>query len=295
MTIHMIQAKSLLNPVKQPDTWFGLKYNMNLYRGCQHRCIYCDSRSQCYRIDRFDQDILVKANAPELLRSELARKRVKGTIGTGSMNDPYMPLEKKLNLTRRALEIIATFRFPVHVITKSDLVLRDADVLQQIGQIYAAVSFTITTANDDLGKQVEPGAPLPSARFHALQKLAEKGIYAGVTLMPVLPFLQDDPQNIRAIVRRAADSGAQYIIASFGVTLRDRQRAYFYNELDRRFPGVKQQYVRSFGEQYFAPARQMAQLTAVFQEACAQAGVARRIQPFSAPPATQLPLFPPPH
>ena len=295
MTIHMIQAKSLLNPVKQPDTWFGLKYNMNLYRGCQHRCIYCDSRSQCYRIDRFDQDILVKANAPELLRSELARKRVKGTIGTGSMNDPYMPLEKKLNLTRRALEIIATFRFPVHVITKSDLVLRDADVLQQIRQIYAAVSFTITTANDDLGKQVEPGAPLPSARFHALQKLAEKGIYAGVTLMPVLPFLQDDPQNIRAIVRRAADSGAQYIIASFGVTLRDRQRAYFYNELDRRFPGVKQQYVRSFGEQYFAPARQMAQLTAVFQEACAQAGVARRIQPFSAPPATQLPLFPLPH
>ncbi|MCA9991275.1 MAG: radical SAM protein, partial [Anaerolineales bacterium] len=290
MTIHMIQAKSLLNPVKQPDTWFGLKYNMNLYRGCQHRCIYCDSRSQCYRIDRFDQDILVKANAPELLRSELARKRVKGTIGTGSMNDPYMPLEKKLNLTRRALEIIATFRFPVHVITKSDLVLRDADVLQQIGQIYAAVSFTITTANDDLGKQVEPGAPLPSARFHALQKLAEKGIYAGVTLMPVLPFLQDDPQNIRAIVRRAADSGAQYIIASFGVTLRDRQRAYFYNELDRRFPGVKQQYVRSFGEQYFAPARQMAQLTAVFQEACAQAGIARRIQPFTAPPATQLPL-----
>ncbi|MCB8986058.1 MAG: radical SAM protein [Ardenticatenaceae bacterium] len=295
MTIHMIQAKSLLNPVKQPDTWFGLKYNMNLYRGCQHRCIYCDSRSQCYRIDRFDQDILVKANAPELLRSELARKRVKGTIGTGSMNDPYMPLEKKLNLTRRALEIIATFRFPVHVITKSDLVLRDADVLQQIGQIYAAVSFTITTANDDLGKQVEPGAPLPSARFHALQKLAEKGIYAGVTLMPVLPFLQDDPQNIRAIVRRAADSGAQYIIASFGVTLRDRQRAYFYNELDRRFPGVKQQYVRSFGEQYFAPARQMAQLTAVFQEACAQAGIARRIQPFTVPPATQLPLFSPPH
>lgn len=295
MTIHMIQAKSLLNPVKQPDTWFGLKYNMNLYRGCQHRCIYCDSRSQCYRIDRFDQDILVKANAPELLRSELARKRVKGTIGTGSMNDLYMPLEKKLNLTRRALEIIATFRFPVHVITKSDLVLRDTDVLQQIGQIYAAVSFTITTANDDLGKQVEPGAPPPSARFHALEKLAERGIYAGVTLMPVLPFLQDDPQNIRAIVQRAADSGAQYIIASFGVTLRDRQRAYFYNELDRRFPGVKQQYVRSFGEQYFAPARQMAQLTAVFQEACAQAGIARRIQPFSAPPATQLPLFPLPH
>ena len=291
MAVHFIQAKSLLNPVKQPDDWFGLKYSMNLYRGCQHRCIYCDSRSRCYRIDRFDQEVLVKANAPDLLRAELARKRVKGTIGTGSMNDPYMPLEKKLQLTGRALAIIADFRFPVHVITKSDLVLRDADVLQQISQTYAAVSFTITTTDDALGKQVEPGAPPPSARFRALAHLAGRGLYAGVILMPVLPYLQDDAENVRAIVRQAADCGAQYIIASFGVTLRDRQRAYFYAQLDRRFPGVKQQYIRSFGRQYFAPARQIERLTAVFQEACAQLGISRRIQPYAPPQAAQLSLF----
>lgn len=292
MSIYTIQAKSLLNPVRQPDTWFGLKYTMNLYRGCQHRCIYCDSRSACYRIDRFDQDVLVKANAPELLREELARKRTKGTIGTGSMNDPYMPLEKKLYLTGRILPIIADFRFPVHVITKSDLVLRDVDVLQEIGQTYAAVSFTITTAADDLGKQVEPGAPHPSARFRAMAQLAARGIYTGVTMMPVLPFLQDDPQNIRDIVRRTADSGGQYVIASFGVTLRDRQRAYFYAELDRRFPGMKVQYMRHFRDQYFAAARHIERLTAVFKETCAEVGIARRIRPYMPPQATQLSLFP---
>jgi DNA repair photolyase len=157
----------MLSHVKQPDTWFGLKYNMNLYRGCQHQCIYCDSRSECYQIENFS-DILYKENAIELLENELARKRVKGTIGTGSMNDPYMPVEKKLKLTRRALELIARFRFPVHIITKSDLVLRDLDLLQRINEVYTAVSFTITTADDQLAKKLEPGASPPSARFRAM-------------------------------------------------------------------------------------------------------------------------------
>lgn len=291
MAIISIQAKTLLNPVKQPDTWFGLRYNMNLYRGCQHRCIYCDSRSQCYGLDRFDQDVLVKENAPELLQNELARKRIKGTIGTGSMNDPYMPVEKKLALTRRALAIIAGFRFPVHIITKSDLVRRDADLLQQISQTYAAVSFTLTTTDDALAAQVEPGAPRPSARLAAMAELAAQGIYTGVTLMPVLPFLQDNPANIQAIVERAAASGAQYILASLGVTLRDRQRAYFYTELDRRFPGLRRQYEAHVGERYFAPARQHEQLTAVFQEACATFGVEQRIRPFAPPAARQLSLL----
>ncbi|MGD8968839.1 MAG: radical SAM protein, partial [Anaerolineae bacterium] len=139
--IREIQAKVLLSHVKQPDDWFGLKYNMNLYRGCQHRCIYCDSRSACYRVDNFDTEVLIKGNAIELLRRELASKRVKGTIGTGSMNDPYMPLEADVNLTGRALAVIAEFRFPVHVMTKSNLVLRDLETLCRINQVYAAVSF----------------------------------------------------------------------------------------------------------------------------------------------------------
>ncbi len=286
-----IVAKQILNPVKQPDTWFGLKYNMNLYRGCQHRCVYCDSRSQCYGIDRFDQDILVKTNAIELLRDELSRKRVKGTIGTGSMNDPYMPIEKHEKLTQRALEAIAQFRFPVHVLTKSDLVLRDMGLLQQISQVYTAVSFTITTADDELGKKIEPGAPTPSARLKAITQLAEKGIYTGVLMMPVLPFLQDNEENIRTLVKRAADSGAHYILASFGVTLRDRQRAYFYRELDKRFPGVSQQYMRLYGGNYFAPVQNYEQLKAVFKEACAAVDMARRIQPYDKKEAQQLSLF----
>ena len=264
---------------------------MNLYRGCQHRCIYCDSRSQCYGIDRFDQDVLVKTNAIDLLRDELSRKRVKGTIGTGSMNDPYMPIEKHEKLTQRALEAIALFRFPVHVLTKSDLVLRDMAIIQQISQTYAAVSFTITTADDELGKKMEPGAPKPSARLKAIEQLAAKGIYTGVLMMPVLPFLQDNEDNIRTLVKRAADSGAQYILASFGVTLRDRQRVYFYQELDKRFPGVSQQYMKAFGGDYFAPVQNYENLKAAFKEACAEVGMARRIEPYNKKEAKQLSLF----
>ena len=283
-----IEARQILSPVKQPDTWFGLKYSMNLYRGCQHRCIYCDSRSQCYGIDRFDEDVLVKTNAIDLLKDELSRKRKKGTIGTGSMNDPYMPVEKHEKLTQRALQTIAQFRFPVHVLTKSDLVLRDIDLLQQISQVYTAVSFTITTTDDDLGKQVELGAPKPSARLKAIEQLAGRGIYTGVLMMPLLPYLQDSESNIRNLVNRAADSGAQYILASFGVTLRDRQRVYFYRELDRRFPGVSQQYQKDFGGDYFAPVRQYEQLKMVFEEACAAVGMAKRLNSYSKPEATQL-------
>src|SRR5512136_3100050 len=182
--IREVSAKTLLSSAKRPDPWFGIKYTMNLYRGCQHQCIYCDSRSECYQIEDFDHDVLVKANAVELLRRELAGKRVIGTIGTGSMNDPYMPLEAEIRLTRRALEAIAGFGFPVHTITKSDLVLRDVDLLQEIGRkTYAAVTFTITTSDDLLSKCLEPGAPPSSRRLAALRTLSQHGILTGITLM----------------------------------------------------------------------------------------------------------------
>ena len=234
--IKEITAKTLLSSAKQPDPWFGIKYTMNLYRGCQHQCIYCDSRSECYQIEDFDHDVLVKANALDLLREELPRKRVKGTVGTGSMNDPYMPLEAKLNLTGRALEIIADHRFPVHVITKSDLVVRDADILADIGRVYAAVSFTVTAADDDLSRKLEPGAPPTSKRFAALAALAARGIYTGVTMMPILPFIEDNAENIAGIVAQAAAAGASYIMPAFGMTLRDRQRAYLLRPVGPAVP-----------------------------------------------------------
>jgi DNA repair photolyase len=283
-----IQARVLLSSSPKPDPWFGIRYTMNLYRGCQHQCIYCDSRSECYRIENF-ADIQVKVNALDLLRKELPRKRVKGTIGTGSMNDPYMPIEAERNLTGRALDIIAQHQFPVHIITKSDLVLRDLATLQTIGQVYAAVSFTITTADDDLGQRLEPGAPKVSQRFAALKELAAHGILTGVALMPVLPFIEDTAENIRAIVERAHDAGARYILPAFGMTLRDRQRDYYYAKLDRLFPGLRPRYERAFGQRYSVGSPHAKRLDQLCRELCERLGLARRM-PFYQPP-TQLPLL----
>jgi DNA repair photolyase len=288
--IREISAKTLLASVKQPDPWFGLKYNLNLYRGCQHQCIYCDSRSECYQIENF-ADILVKVNALELLEKELSKKRVKGTIGTGSMNDPYMPIEATRNLTGRALEIIAAHGFPVHIITKGTLVLRDLPTLQTISQTYAAVSFTITTASDELGKHLEPGAPKVSERFAALEKLSAAGVLTGITLMPILPFLTDDEANLRELVARAADSGAKYILAAFGVTLRDRQREYFYAKLEQHFPGLKEKYQRAYGNRYYAPAPNAKRLEALFNELCATYQLARRMPVYRDLAPTQPQLF----
>jgi DNA repair photolyase len=276
--IKEIQAKTLLSRVKGRDDWFGLYYSMNLYRGCQHQCIYCDSRSECYQIEDFNHEVLVKVNAIALLRRELHGKRVLGTIGSGSMNDPYMPLEAELRLTRRALEVIAGSGFPVHVITKSDLILRDIDLLEEISQkTYAAVTFTITTADDALSRCVEPGAPVSSRRLAALRTLRQRGILAGITLMPVLPFLEDTEENIQAIVRLGEAAGATYILPAFGMTLRDRQRAYYYMKLDQLFPGLRPRYEQAFGERYSAPARNARLLGQSFEKLCGELGMATKM------------------
>jgi len=291
--IKEITAKTLLFSSKHPDPWFGVKYTMNLYRGCQHQCIYCDSRSECYQIEDF-ADILVKTNAIELLKKEFPSKRTKGTIGLGSMNDCYMPVEERFRLTRQALELIVRYRFPVHIITKSDLVLRDLDLLKEIGKVYAAVSFTITTADDALAAKLEPGAPLPSRRYQAVRTLTEAGIYTGITLMPVLPFIEDNEENITTIINRAHDTGAKYVIASFGMTMRDRQRAYFYERLDRLFPGLREKYEKRFGDQYSCSAHNAGKLEKAFQEACVRYGLATRMTHFSTgSPPLQLGLFDP--
>jgi DNA repair photolyase len=285
-----IVAKTLLASVRQPDTWFGLKYNMNLYRGCQHGCIYCDTRSECYGIDNLS-DVAVKMNALDLLQDELRRKRIKGTIGFGAMNDCYQPLEAERQMTRRALEIIARFGFPVHILTKSDLVLRDLDLLQHIQPVYAAVSFTVTTADDDLARKLEPGAPLPSQRYAAMAQLSAAGILSGVMMMPILPWLEDNAENVQAIVRRTAESGGSYIVAAFGMTLRDRQRAYYYEQLDRLFPGLRQRYEQRFAERYYCPAEGAKRLEAVFREACASCGIATSMPVYAPQAAVQAKLL----
>ena len=279
--IKEIHAKTILNHVKQPDPYFGLKYNMNLYRGCQHQCIYCDSRSECYQIENF-ADIHVKVNAIELLAEALPRKRVRGTIGFGSMNDTYMPVERKYQLTRRALEVIGQHQFPVHIITKSDLVLRDIDVLKEIHKTYAAISFTITTADDALAKKLEPGAPPSSARFKAMRALADAGIHTGVTMMPILPFIEDTVENITALVEMAHQAGASYILPWFGMSLRAGSRDYYYDKLDQLFPGVKPKYVQQYGGRYECNSPHWRNLDDVFQKLVYQYGI-----------ATQMPVFTP--
>lgn len=288
--IKEIRAKTLVSRVKGIDTYFGLDYGMNLYRGCQHRCIYCDSRSECYGIEHFDRDVLIKVNAIDLLRDELPRKRKKGIIGTGSMNDPYMPLEEKVRLTRRALEVIAENGFGVHVLTKSDLVLRDVPILKRIGRIAAAVSFTITTIDDELAKKVEPLSPPSSARFRALETLAEHGIETRIALMPTLPFVEDHWENVSGIVEEAHRCRVKAIIPWFGMSMRDRQRAYFYGRLDELFPGLRAKYEATYGNDYMCPSPSARDLFERFTKLCASHGIATSVRPHLAPTVEQLPL-----
>ena len=276
--IQYIETKSILSKLRQGDTWFGIAYNMNLYRGCQHGCIYCDTRSECYGINDIS-DISVKKNALDLLVGELRSKRKnRATIGTGSMNDPYMPIEKELQITRKALQIIADEKFPVHVITKSNLVERDADILQDISRVYAAVSFTITTADDSLSQKIEPHAPPSSARFKAMKLLAEKGVYTGVTLMPVLPFINDTKENIAAVIEQAKEAGASYILPMFGLTLRKGSREYFYKALDDKFPSIREKYQTRFGEQYECFCPDYKALMNLFNEKCAELRIDRQMR-----------------
>ena len=288
--IQYTEAKSILSKLQGSDPMFGLTYNMNLYRGCQHGCIYCDTRSECYRVGNIAR-ISVKKNALGLLSGELKSKRTKGTIGTGSMNDPYMPVEAKQNITRKAMEIISNYRFPVHVITKSDLVTRDYDILQDISKIYAAVSITITTSDDALAKKLEPNAPSSSDRFKAIEFLAEKGIYTGITLMPLLPFINDTKENVKTIIQKAKDAGASYIIPMLGVTLRKGSRDYLYNTFDKDFPGMRGLYEKTFGEQYICHNSNYYSLLNEFTYERNRVGIPSQMQFYKPQKEQQLTLF----
>lgn len=286
-----ITAKSILSPIKEgPDPYFGISYNMNLYRGCQHQCIYCDTRSKVYNIGNLAH-IKIKSNALELLENKLRRLKTKGTIGTGSMNDPYMPVESKEQMCQKALKIIHKHHFPVHIITKSNLVLRDSDTIKSISETYAAVSFTITTMDDKLAKKIEPGASLPSERIQAIRTLGQMGIYTGVILTPVLPYLTNSKENIISIVNATAKAGGKYILAWMGLTQREGQREYFYNELDKNFPGLSQKYHQLFGLNYNCPAPNSEELYKTFKDYCETYSIQRKMNFFCPELPQQLDLF----
>lgn len=274
-------AKKILLTNKQPEAWFNTMYTMNIYRGCQHGCIYCDSRSSCYQIKNFDKDIIIKKNAIELLKKELQGKKRKGIIGTGSMSDPYMPIEKKECLTRESLKLIKYYGFPVHINTKSNLVLRDLDLLKDINSnTFAEVAVTVTTVNDDLAKIIEPRAPLPSKRLEAIRQLSDQGIYVGILLMPILPFINDSKKQILQLAHSCIESGAKFIYPLLGMSLREGQREFYYDHLEQHFPGLKNQYMNTYGQRYNCSIPNKKAIYTELISYCYERGVPTRMRDF---------------
>lgn len=275
MEIPRIPAKTIVTRTKKPGAWFGIDYNMNIYRGCCHGCIYCDSRSSCYGIENFDQ-VAVKERALEIIRDDLRRKTCTGVVGTGAMSDPYNPYEKTLQYTRHALELISAFDFGVAIATKSGLITRDVDVLREIQEHSPVLcKITITTCDDTLSRKVEPHVNPSSSRFKALAQLSQEGIFAGILLMPVLPFLEDSPENILGIIRGAKESGAKFIYPALGMTLRENQREWYYQKLEEIFPGeqLPERYRKKYGTYYECRATNWKKLWKIFTEECEKNGI----------------------
>ena len=266
--MHFVDAKGIL-------TARNGTYGINVYRGCTHGCVYCDARSKCYQFAHRFEDIEVKQNAPELLRNALRSKRKRGMIGTGAMSDPYQHCEEKLGLTKRCLEIIYENGFGATVQTKSDRILRDLDLLDAINrQAKCVVQITLTTYDDALCHILEPHVCDTKRRIEVLEILQDKGIPTVVWLCPVLPFLTDTEENITVILRECVRTGVKGIICfDMGLTLRDGDREYFYAALDRHFPGMKETYIRTYGNAYELPSPKNDRLMRLFTEICIENGM----------------------
>lgn len=263
--MHFVQAKTILTK------WDG----MNVYRGCTHGCIYCDSRSECYRFTHPFEDIEVKENAPELLKKALSSKRRKCVIGFGSMSDPYQPCEKELGMTRRCLEIILEKGFGATLITKSDLVLRDLDLLKSINKkTKATVQMTLTCADRELSRIIEPNVCDTGRRFEVLKELHEQGIPTVVWMTPILPFLTDTKENIDRILGFCTDAGVKGIVCfGMGMTLRAGDREYYYQALDRHFPGMSERYRSRYGDSYEVASPRSKELMEHFHSVCEENGI----------------------
>lgn len=263
--MHYVQAKGILSTSN----------GMNMYRGCQHGCIYCDARSKCYQINHLFEDIEVKANAPELLERALKSKRNKCMIGTGGMTDPYMPLEKEQKLTRRLLEIIDQYEFGLAIQTKSNLILRDLDLLQSINEkSKCIVQMTMTTYDEALCKKIEPNVCTTKERFEVLKTMRDHGIQTVVWLSPFLPLLNDTEENIRGLMDYCIEAGVYGIICfGIGVTLREGDREYFYEKLDEKFPGLKQKFHAKYGNAYEISSDHNDELMHIVRTKCKEHGI----------------------
>lgn len=263
--MHFVTAKGILSS----------KNGMNLYRGCSHGCIYCDSRSKCYHFEHAFEDIEVKGNALDLLKYALIHKRKKCMIGTGSMTDPYLPLEMEIENVRKALHLIYEQGFGFTVITKSDRILRDLDLLQKINdKTKCVVQMTLTTYDEDLCRKIEPNVSTTKERFEVLKKLRNARIPTVVWLCPILPFINDTENNISGILDMCIEAKVYGVICfGMGLTLREGNREYFYRQLDLSFPGMKEKYMQTYGNQYEINSPNSSSLMKLFHQKCNQHGI----------------------
>ena len=263
--MHYVKAKGILSS----------QNGMNLYRGCSHGCIYCDSRSRCYHMEHAFEDIEVKENAIELLEYALIHKRKKCMIGTGSMTDPYIPLESEIGNVRKALDLIYERGFGFTVITKSNRILRDFDLLKKINEkTKCVVQMTLTTYDEDLCKKIEPNVSTTKERFEVLKKMRDAGIPTVVWMTPILPFINDTEENISGIIDMCAEAKVYGIICfGMGLTLREGNREYFYKQLDKSFPSLKEKYVRTYGNQYEIESPDSRHLMSLFHQKCSEYGI----------------------
>lgn len=263
--MHLVKAKGILSA----------QNGMNLYRGCSHGCIYCDSRSKCYHLEHDFEDIEVKENALELLEHSLQRKRKKCMIGTGSMTDPYIPLEMEIGNVRKALQLIYDYGFGFTVITKSNRILRDLDLLQNINEkTKCVVQMTLTTYNEALCQKIEPNVSTTRERFEVLKVLRDAGIPTVVWLSPILPFINDTEENIAGILDMCLEAKVYGVICfGMGLTLREGNREYFYQQLDKFFPKLKAKYIQTYGNQYFIESPNSKRLMELFHKKCSEGGI----------------------
>lgn len=256
--------------IKFAKTLLSSQNGMNIYRGCTHGCIYCDARSTCYQMKHQFEDVEVKINAPELLENALSRKRKKCMIGTGAMSDPYQHCEKDLGLTRMCLEIVNKYKFGLAIQTKSNLILRDLDLLKSINKnSKCVVQITLTTYDDDLCRILEPNVCSTSQRIEILKIMQDAGIPTVVWLTPFLPFINGTLENAIGLINYCLDCKVHGIILfGAGLTLREGDREYYYKKLDEHFFGLKQKYINIFGDSYELQCSESRKIVSYIKDVC---------------------------
>lgn len=268
-----VKTRTIMTKSNQGSKWFGIDYHMNLYKGCSFGCIYCDSRSDCYHIPEFDV-VKTKMNALEILEQELSSKSYRGVVSFGTLSDPYNLEEESFELTRNALKLIEKYGFGVSIDTKSDLILRDIDILQKIAENNSVIiKISICTSDDEMSKKLEPGVIVSSKRFEVLKKLRESNLYAGILMTPVLPFLTDTEENIRTMIKMSKMADAKFVYTKMGMNLRTNQKQYYYQKLDELFPGLSEDYESVYGNKYFCTSLQYRHLFELFLSLCHESGI----------------------